>query len=503
MEPSVAASSDAPLAPPPPHQDGAHEEIATALVRTVHDFAGSSIDALKIDREHKIPPVVLEGLAELGLFGVTLPEAFGGSALPATTACRVVAALAEHDRSVATTVGLHLGLGTRGLVAFGGKPAQERFLPKCATGEHIAAFATTESGAGSDLSAIATKGTVEGELLRLNGQKIYVTNGGLAGVLTATVSTPGLGDAARGTSVVVMSTSTPGCERLAEENKLGLRGSSTITIALDDARIPLDQVLGTPGKGLEHLAHILSWGRLLLSAGCVGTSRMALRRAVVHVEERKQFGRALIAQEVVQRQLGWMAARLLLMRALVEAAARAEHDWFALARLTSSSKVLCSEGAWQVCDLALQLHGGCGYIEDTGIALPLRDARVPRIFEGANDVLLTHLGLMELSKAEPVEGARTPLPALVGAYRSELTKKYGLRVMGKKAEQHRLGLAVAWRDAAEATAALAAREPKDAVITRLLPAVERMAATQARAALEDQAPTDTETVAALSAGELP
>lgn len=480
-------------------QTGLDQEPVEALVRTVHDFASAHIDAQKIDAEHRIPPEVLRGLAELGFFGVTLPEAYGGAGLSANVACRVVAALSEHDRSVATTLGLHLGLGTRGLVAFGAAAVKEQFLPRLASGEHLACFATTESGAGSDLSAISTRGLADGEALRVSGQKIFVTNGGLASVLTMTVSTPGLGDAARGTSLVVAGMDTPGIERLAEEKKLGLRGSSTITIALEGARIPLAQVLGTPGKGLEHLSHVLSWGRLLLSSGCVGTSRLALRRAAAHVQERRQFGKPLIAQEVVQRQLSWMAAQLLAMRALVEAAAAAEHDWATLARLTSSAKVLCSEGAWAMCDLALQLHGGAGFIEETGLALPLRDGRVTRIFEGANDVLLTHLGLMEISRTDAAAG-RSPVSALVSEHRAELVARHGLRVMGKKAAQHRLGRCCAWRDAAEASHALVAREPK---LARLLPAVERLALSSARAALSDDSPTDADTVAALAAGDLP
>jgi alkylation response protein AidB-like acyl-CoA dehydrogenase len=492
-----------PAPPPPAPEPGPVDEIADALCRSVGDFAAAHLDAARIDAEKRIPPGVLSGLAELGLFGVTLPEAYGGAGLPATTACRAVARLAEADRSVATTVGLHLGLGTRGLVAFGTEEAKARFLPGLASGEHLAAFATTESGAGSDLAAIATRGVQEGDALRLSGQKIYVTNGGLARVLTTTVSTPGLGGAARGISVVVLDVRTPGVTVLGEEHKLGLKGSSTTTITFDDARLPMSQLLGAAGNGAEYLAHILSWGRLLLSAGCVGTARTALRKATAHVHERKQFGKALSAQEVVQRQLAGMATRLFAMRALVETAARAEADVAALARLTSSAKVICSEGAWMVCDVALQLHGGCGYIEDTGVALLLRDARVPRIFEGANDVLLTHLGLMELARPEPLAGQRAAASQAVAALRAELLERHGgLRVMGKKADQHRLGLACAWRDAAEAAHALAGREPTPSFL-RLRDAVESHALGQVQALAADTRPTDTLTVAALAEGDVP
>jgi alkylation response protein AidB-like acyl-CoA dehydrogenase len=494
------SSSLAPIAPPA--ADPA-DEIAEALCRSVAAFAAAHVDAARIDAEHHLPPKVLAGLAELGLFGVTLPEAFGGAGLPATTACRAVATLAEADRSVATTVGLHLGLGTRGLVAFGTAEAQERFLPALAAGTQLAAFATTESGAGSDLSAIATRGVLDGDALRVNGQKIYVTNGGLARVLTATLATPGLGGAERGLSVVALDLTSPGVTVVGEERKLGLRGSSTTTILFEDARVPLSQLLGTAGKGAEHLAHILSWGRLLLSAGCLGTARKALGMAAAHVHQRRQFGKALAAQEVVQRQLAAMTTRVFAMRALVEAAARAEHDVEALARLTSSAKVLCSEGAWSVCDTALQLHGGSGFIEDTGVALLLRDARVPRIFEGANDVLLTHLGLTELARPEPVQAARSALAREVADFRAELLARHGgLKVMGKKADQHRLGQACAWRDAAVAAEALADREPTPAFV-RLRDDVEALALQQLHAARADVRPVDPATLSTLARGEVP
>jgi alkylation response protein AidB-like acyl-CoA dehydrogenase len=487
------------LAPPAPE---ANDEIADALVKSVHDYARDTIDAAKIDAEKHIPPQVLRGLAELGMYGITLPDTHGGSSLPATTACRAITALAEHDRSVATTVGLHLGLGTRGLVAFGTAAAKDRFLPGLASGELLAAFATTESGAGSDLSAIASKGVLQGDVLTINGQKIYVTNGGLCQVLTATIATPGLNGAQRGTSVVILDVKSPGVQVLGEEHKLGLRGSSTTTVMLDDVKVPLEQLLGTAGNGSEHLSHILSWGRLLLSAGCVGTARTALAKTAKHVNERRQFGRTLAAQEVVQRQLTFMATRVFAMRAIVEAAARSEADYETLLRLTSSSKVICSEGAGLVCDLALQLHGGCGYIEETGIAILGRDARVTRIFEGANDVLYTHLGLMEL--ARPVTQAWvSKVPATVSDFRAALLVKHGgLKIMGKKGEQHRLGIACAWRDTAEAAQQLASRTraPLDLELAAL---VERFAAAQVQSLIEDTSSACPAVLTSLAEGVLP
>jgi alkylation response protein AidB-like acyl-CoA dehydrogenase len=459
------------------------DDVVEPLVRSVREFARDRIRALDIDREHTIPKDVLAGLAELGLFGVTLPEAYGGAGLSALDATRVVTALAEADRSVATTVGLHLGLGTRGLVAWGTAAQKERWLPKLASGEHVAAFATTEPESGSDLSALKSVAAVQPDgSLKLDGTKLYVTNGALCSVMTVTASTPGLGGAARGTSVLVVDPKAPGVLRQPEERKLGLRGSSTTAFIFEDVKLSHEHLLGEPGQGQQQLAHILSWGRLLLSAGCVGTARTALTLAMQHVHTRKQFQRTLIKQEVVQQQLTRAAMLQFGMASLVRAAASAEHDWELLSRLTTSAKVFCSEGAFEVTDLSIQLHGGAGYIEDTGVALLLRDARVTRIFEGANDVLLTHQGLVELTQpSKPAPGlselvedwptaAVTALWSAVEHRRQSLrgeAKELGVRALAKKAEHHALGRAVAWRDAATA-AAQYAQSPLERAAAELL-----------------------------------
>ncbi|MDP3155789.1 MAG: acyl-CoA dehydrogenase family protein [Archangium sp.] len=448
-----------------------NDAVVEPLLESIRAFARRHVRPLEIDQQHSIPREVLWGLAELGLFGATLPREWGGAGLSALQTIRVVTALAEVDRSVATTVGLHLGLGTRGLVAWGTRAQQERWLPPLASGEAIAAFATTEPNAGSDLSALqclaqpAPDGT-----LQLFGTKLYVTNGGFASLLTVTASTPGMGGAERGTSLLLIDPKTPGVARQREERKLGLRGSSTTAFIFDQVAVPNDAVLGEPGQGASYLAHVLSWGRLLLSAGCVGTARAALDAALAHVHHRRQFHRALVQQEVVQRALARAGAIAYGMEALVRTAAAAEHDWDLLSRLTTSAKVFCSEGAFELADLSLQLHGGSGFIEDTGIALLMRDARVTRIFEGANDVLLTHAGVLELTQpaAVPTDASLSGLWSAVALRRNVLQcEAKGVRALNRRAAQHALGRAVIWRDAATAATSLA-RTPLERAAAALL-----------------------------------
>ncbi|MBL8957990.1 MAG: acyl-CoA dehydrogenase family protein [Myxococcaceae bacterium] len=446
--------------------------MSAGLESSVRDFCRREVRALDIDERHSISGSVLDGLRELGLFGATLPPDWGGSGLSALEATKLIATLAQFDRSVATTVGLHLGLGTRGLVAYGDRSQQERWLPRLASGECLAAFATTEPGAGSDLSALETTAReVDGGLV-LHGTKLYVTNGGLCSLLTVTARTPGLGGARHGTSLLLVDPQQRGVVRQREERKLGLRGSSTTAFAFDDCRLERAAVLGEPGSGARQLVEVLSWGRLLLSAGCTGTARTALTAALAHVHARKQFRRPLLAQPVVQHQLSRAWALTFGMRALVEAAAVRQAELPALARLTTSAKVFCSEAAGWVTDLALQLHGGSGYIEDTGLAILVRDARVTRIFEGANDVLLTHAGQEALTHSTPDEvlGEVAAVNDAVKARRTSLCAdpaSPGLRALTKRAELHALGQAVVWRDAAVA-ATRAARTPEERAAAGLL-----------------------------------
>ena len=438
-------------------------EALASLCEGLARFARAGIHPLQIDREGRIPPSVLSGLAELGFLGLSIPERWGGAGFSLRGVCDAVAALARLDRSVATTVGLHLGLGTRGLVAFGSDPLREAYLPALAAGSKIAAFAATESGAGSDLAAIATRAVeVAGARLRVDGGKIYVTNGGLAQVFTVVASTPGLGGARRGHSLLLLERGDPGLAAIGEERKLGLRGSSTASLHLDGVEVPRARLIGEPGRGMQHLAHVLAWGRTAMAAGCVGAARVALEAASAHAATRRQFGRPLAAFEVVREQLAGMGALLFGMEALVQKTCAAEDEPVALAALSTAAKVLCSEGDWEICDLAVQLHGGAGFLEDSGLPLLLRDARITRIFEGANDVLLAAHGAWLAAARKQLDSpatgaARTRAALVVGPLlssaariadqldaalaqrRDELRARFGVRLLLQQRLLHRLG----------------------------------------------------------------
>ena len=419
-------------------------------------FVREKVHPLEIDKNHAIARALLEEVAWLGTFGVTIPEAWGGAGLGLVGACAVVDTIARRDRALATTVGLHLGLGTRGLVAFGTERQQSRWLPELAAGTRIAAFSATEPGAGSDLSRLQPRVAPSGPgRLTVSGHKIFVTNGGLADVFTVAAASPGLSDAAAGASLVVLERGDAGFIVGPEEKKLGLRGSSTTPLWFEDVEVPADRLLGPPGDGQQLLSQILAWGRTIMAAGCAGTGHAALDLASHHVASRRQFGRALASQPVVRRQLADMAADLYAMRSLVARTAVEEGNPIELERLSIAAKVFCSEVDWSLCDRALQLLGGSGYIEESGAPLLLRDARITRIFEGANDVLLTRLGSIELMHPRPVRQTGTRADAIAGevhAVVAGLRDSGGLKVLRHPEQLHWLGRLVVARDAASALA---------------------------------------------------
>ena len=380
-------------------------ELLTALLPQVSRFLATHVDGYAIDHDGQIPLSVRTGLARLGLFGMTIPEAYGGAGLSLGAACRVVAELARVDRSVAIMVGLHAGLGTRGLVELGSPSLQARWLPRLASGECIAAFAATEAGAGSALTSITTTGSLVDGALRIDGEKSYVTNGGFAGLFTVLVRTKGLGGD-RAQSLVCVPGDTPGVIRGAEEKKLGIRGSSTVTVTFDGVRVPLDHILGKPGDGMRQANSLLSWGRTLMSAGCVGAARGALDATRAHVLSRRQFGSPIGEFAATRAHVAWMWARTWAMDALVRSVGNAQSEGDGIEFESTLAKVFCSEGAFEVCDRAVQMHGALGFLEETGVPRILRDTRITRIFEGANDVLLLRIGAAALGDAALVRSGR-------------------------------------------------------------------------------------------------
>lgn len=428
-------------------------ETVDAIVSAVKQWGSRELDSAKTDAAASIPKAIYAQAAEMGLFGLTIPEQWGGAGLSLMAAARVTEELAMFDRSVATAIGLHNGLGLRGLIRFGSQDLKDRYLPDLAAGKRLAAFAATEPGAGSHIAGVKTTGTWDGaRQLTVNGEKCYVTNGGVADVYTILAQTPGLGGARKGFSLLAVDRGLPGVTVGREEHKLGMKGSSTTSLMLENVRLGLEQVIGEGGKGLDHIGEVLAWGRTLMAAGCVGTAREAWRHTVEYVQTRQQFNKPIGSFDQVREKIAQMRASLYAAESLARLTTLMASRGSDIVWESSIAKVYCSEMVWRLTDDAVQLHGGAGYIEETGICRILRDCRITRIFEGANELLRFHisaqgLGYSTLASAPALSGQLDPaleplakrfdeLRARVAETWQMVKKKYGLR-----AAEHQLALA--------------------------------------------------------------
>ncbi len=440
--------------------EGSNEPSVLALVLDqARRFVQREVDPIAFDRDASLPPSVLEAAKQAGLFGLSINEKYGGLGLRLGQVCKVVSVLAECDGGFATTVGLHNGLGIRGLVAYGDPALQQAWLPKLASGECVGSFAATETGAGSDLMSIRTTASPVPDGVRLDGEKNYVTNGGFAGLYTVLARSPELGGA-RSHCLICVPRDTPGVQVGAEEHKVGLRSSSTVTMHFDGAVVPMRNVLGAPGQGMAYAMHALTWGRTVLASGCVGAARNAMNAALAHVTTRRQFGRAIGQFGASRAHVASMASRLWAMEAMVENTGEVEARGQSIDTLSAVTKVFCSDGAFDVCDRSIQLHGALGVLTDVGVDKPLRDCRVTRIFEGANDVVLVHVGawLLSLPKPDPYRcvhrGIESREPLLADACREwdevdgrleqclqEVRSQFGVKAVKKQLVLHRLARA--------------------------------------------------------------
>jgi alkylation response protein AidB-like acyl-CoA dehydrogenase len=304
----------------------------------------------------------------------------------------VIQELARHDGSTAVTVGAHSSIGMRGLLLFGTEEQKARWLPKLATGEMIAAFCLTEPGAGSDAAAIKTTAVRDGDDFVLNGEKLWITNGGIADFFTvfAKTSLEGRGHI----TAFVVTRDMKGVSTGPHEDKMGIRASSTTTVVLEDVRVPAANVLGEVGKGFKVAMKILNSGRTGLGGGSVGAMKRLIELSVAHARERVQFGRPIATFGSIRQKLGQMVVDCYAAESVVNlVAGLADRGFEDTAVEAAISKVLATEALWRTVDEALQIAGGAGYMRELPYERALRDARINRIFEGTNEVLRLFIAL--------------------------------------------------------------------------------------------------------------
>ncbi len=383
--------------------------VMKAAERDVLEQVTASIDQLLSGREKEfrawdvkgeLPPEFIEELKSFGLFGLIVPEAHGGLGFGSAAYSRVLHQIATHDGSVALTVGAHSSIGMRGLLLFGTEAQQARWLPKLATGELIAAFCLTEPGAGSDAASIRTNARREGDGWVLNGEKLWITNGGIAGFYTVFAKTPsGNGDGKAHITAFIVPRDLPGVSTGPHEDKMGIRASNTTTVIFEDVKLTDEHVLGEVGQGFKAAMKILNAGRSGLGGGCVGGIKKLIQMTTRQAKERRQFGRPIAEFGLVKQKIGEMVVDAYATESVVGVVAGlSDQGYEDYAVEAAISKVFGTEALWRSADEALQVAGGNGYMREFPYERIMRDVRINRIFEGTNEILRLFIALTALNR---------------------------------------------------------------------------------------------------------
>lgn len=343
------------------------------------------------DRAGELPNEILQEMRDMGLFSLIIPEESGGLGLSSTGYSRLLQELAKHDGSLAITAGAHSSIGMKGLILFGTPAQKEKYYAKLATGEMIAAFCLTEPGAGSDAAAIKTKAVKEGDHWIISGEKLWITNGGIASFFTVFAKTEG--SEGKMTAFIVTK-DMPGVSCGPHEDKMGIRASSTCTVNLDKVKVPAENILGDLGKGFKVAMNILNSGRSGLGGGCVGMMKHLIELATKQAKERAQFGSKIAEYGLIKQKIGHMVVECYASEAAVALVAGLVDQGFEdYAVEAAISKVFVTECLWRTSDEALQIAGGNGFMCEFPYERIMRDSRINRIFEGTNDILRLFIAL--------------------------------------------------------------------------------------------------------------
>jgi alkylation response protein AidB-like acyl-CoA dehydrogenase len=363
-------------------------EAHRLLRDTVRDFAEREVrpHARTWDKDERFPHEIVPKLAELGLLGIRIPEAYGGSGLDMLAYALCVEEIARVDGSLALTVASHNGLGTGHILAMGSEEQKRKYLPRAASGEWLAAWALTEPGSGSDSAALKTTARREGDEWVLRGSKMFITQGSVAGFCVVLARTRFDLPAQRGITAFIVETSSPGYVASKKLEKYGCRSSDTVEIMLDDVRVSDEQRLGEVDRGFLDTMRILDGGRVSIAAMALGLGRGALDMAVRYAKDRLAFGRPIAEFQSIQFMLADAKTDLDAAALLTHRAACLADSGKRYSEEASMAKLFASEVATRVCNDAMQVHGGYGYTRELDVERHLRDAKLCEIGEGTSQI---------------------------------------------------------------------------------------------------------------------
>ncbi|NXO88084.1 ACAD9 dehydrogenase, partial [Sitta europaea] len=377
-----------------PYPEISNEELAeiNQFVGPVEKFFNEEVDSKKIDQDAKIPPETLQGLKDLGLFGMQIPEEYGGLGLSNTMYARL-GEITSLDGSIAVTLAAHQAIGLKGILIAGTEEQKAKYLPRLASGEHIAAFCLTEPGSGSDAASIQTRATLseDGKHFLLNGSKVWISNGGLASIFTVFARTEVVdkdGQVKDKITAFIVERDFGGVTHGKPEDKLGIRGSNTCGVHFENTKVPVENVIGEVGGGFKVAMNILNSGRFSMGSASAGMIKKLIELTSEYACTRKQFNKKLSQFGLIQEKFCLMAVKAYVMESMAYlTAGMMDRPGFPDCSVEAAMvKVFSSEGAWACVSEALQILGGLGYMKDYPYERYLRDTRILLIFEASTSI---------------------------------------------------------------------------------------------------------------------
>jgi len=359
--------------------------LLASIGRFVHERLVPN-EALVAETDAVPAPIIAE-MKSLGLFGLSIPETYGGLGLTMEEEVEVAFVLGGTSPAFRSLIGTNNGIGSQGIILDGTDEQRKRYLPKLASGELVASFALTEPGSGSDAASLTTSAVHRDGFYALNGTKRYITNAPEAGIFTVMARTDPADKSARGISAFIVERGTPGLSLGKVDKKMGQRGVHTCDVIFEDCRVPATQLLGgREGVGFRTAMKVLDKGRLHIAAVCVGVAERMLADALTYALERKQFGQPIAEFQLVQAMLADSKTEIYAARSMVLDAARRRDDGCDVSTEAACAKLFASEMCGRVADRAVQIHGGAGYVSDYAIERFYRDVRLFRIYEGTSQI---------------------------------------------------------------------------------------------------------------------
>lgn len=365
------------------------EEILNILLDSIARFVREVLvpnEALVAETD-AIPPAIVEQMRELGLFGLSIPEAYGGLELSMEEEVRVAFEIARTSPAFRSLIGTNNGIGSQGIVIDGTEAQKQYYLPKLAAGEIIGSFALTEAGSGSDAASLRTSAVRDGDFYILNGSKRYITNAPEASIFTVMARTDPVKRGASAISAFIVEKDTPGLSLGKIDKKMGQQGAHTCDVIFDNCRVPAANIIGgKEGVGFKTAMKVLDKGRLHIAAVCVGAAERMLADALAYAMERQQFGQPIAEFQLIQAMLADSKAEIYAARSMVLDAARRRDNKEDISTEASCCKLFASEMCGRVADRSVQIHGGAGYISEYAAERFYRDVRLFRIYEGTTQI---------------------------------------------------------------------------------------------------------------------